>query len=300
MNPIAVQKSQEYTGHTGAIYSLSAGPRPGTLLSCASEGIVACWDLEKGDAEAVAKAPGPIFAMHLVPDRDLLLLGLENGDLLFNDLKQKRTLRRVQLHKKALFDFLVLPDGQHFVASGADGAISLWNLDSLDHLHYQNVSPASVRSLSLAPGGDQLLCGASDHHIRVFDLGLNEQKRWKAHNNSVFRIAFSPDGKYLVSTGRDAHVNLWDARSYESLASVPGHLFAVNDIVFPGRSDYFFTGSMDKSIKLWQSEDLRLLKVCNFEKNACHWNGINRLLWLEDELYSCSDDRRIMRWQWQF
>ncbi len=301
MSSITIHKVREFTGHTGAIYSLSPDLEPGRFLSCASEGIVASWDIERGEAEAVAKAPGPIFSMRLIPERNLLLLGLENGDLLFNDLKTKQTLRRVQLHKKALFDFLPLPDGKHLVASGADGALSIWDLDGRDHLHYQKVSEVSIRTLALAPDQEHLLCGSSDHLVRVFDLGLNLKTSWRAHENSVFRIAFSPDGKTLVTTGRDAHIKSWSWPDRKLIASVPAHNYAVNDLVFPDGSEVFFSGSMDKSIKLWRTYDLKLLKVCNFDKNACHWNGVNRLLWLEGNVFSCSDDRRIMQWQfdWQ-
>lgn len=297
---ISVHKIREYIGHNGPIYSLSPSYRPNHFLSCASEGIVAEWNLEGGDATAVAQSPGPIFSMKLIPERDLLLLGLESGDLLFADIKQKKTLRRVQLHKKAIFDFLPLPDGKTVLVSSGDGALSLWNLDQLDHIHYQKVSSSSIRTLAMHPDQKTILTGASDNVIRVFDLGLDAQKEWQAHQSSVFRILFSLDGKYLLSTGRDAHLTTWDvANDYQKLQSVPAHLYTVNDIVNSGNPEIVFTGSMDKSIKMWRASDLKLLKVCNFEKDQCHWNGINRLLWLDGNLISASDDRKIMRWRFE-
>lgn len=298
MPKYSFHKTNEYRGHTGAIYSIAPSDKAGHFLSCGSEGIVAEWNTATAEGKAVAKAPGPIFSMQLIPERKLLLMGLENGDLIFNDLASKTPLRRIQLHKKAIFDFLPLPDGKHFLASGADGAISVWNLDALDHLHYQQVSPASIRSLVLSPGQELVAAGGSDGHIRLLDLGLILRHHWKAHELSVFRLAYSPDGRKLLSTGRDAHLTSWDATAdYKKLQSVPAHTYAVNDIVFPGPGDLCLTGSMDKSIKLWRAEDLKLLKVCNFEKNQCHWNGVNRLLWQAGKLFSCSDDRKIMEWE---
>lgn len=291
-------KVEEYRGHQGAVYSILPSFRPGHILTCGSEGIVAEWNVEMAEAKAVAKAPGPIFSMHLFPERKLLLLGMENGDLIFNDLNKKSTLRRVQLHKKAIFDFLPLPDGVHVLASGGDGALSVWNLDRLDHIHSQAVSPSSIRTLAMEPDAKGFLCGSSDGKIRRLDLGLSLHSEWTAHQMSVFRIAFSPDGQTLLSTGRDAHLTTWDATSgYKMLHSVPAHNYAVNDIAFPWQENHCLTGSMDKSIKLWELEELSLLKVCNFEKNGCHWNGVNRLLWHENRLFSCSDDRKIMEWR---
>ncbi len=302
-NPISVRKIAEFTGHQGPIYSLSPSYRPDHFLSCASEGIVAEWSLREGDSDnaiAVAQSPGPIFSMHLIRERNLLLLGLESGDLLFTDIKEGKTLRRVQLHKKAIFDFLPMPDGKTVLVSGGDGALSLWNLDQLDHIHYQKVSKSSIRTLAMHPNGDSILAGASDNKIRVFDLGILPINEWTAHQLSVFRLAFTRDGKYLLSTGRDAHLTTWDvANGYKMLHSVPAHLYTVNDIVSSSDPEVVFTGSMDKSIKMWRTSDLKLLKVCNFEKNACHRNGINRLLWMDGELISAGDDRKIMRWRFE-
>jgi len=297
-SPYSVEKVAQFHGHKGPVYDLLPSYRPGHILSCASEGIVAEWNLESEEATAVAKSPGPIFSMCLIPERSLLILGLESGDILFSDLQTRKTLRRIQLHKKAIFNFLPLPDGQTVLASGADGAFSLWNLDQMDHIHYQVVSPASIRSLLLHPSGSQILCGSSDNRIRVFDLGLNQQRSWLAHQSSVFRLAFSQDGATLLSTGRDAHLTSWDVNNnYERLHTVPAHLYTVNDIVLSSENRIAFTGSMDKSIKMWNITDLKLLNVCSFEKNQCHRNGINRLLWWEDSLFSTGDDKLIMRWK---
>jgi WD repeat-containing protein 61 len=294
-----VTKVKEFTGHSAAIYSLSPSAKPGHLISCGSEGIVAEWNLATGEGKAIVQTPSAVFSILLIPDRELLLLGLQSGDLVFVDLRNGETLKRVQLHKKSLFDLLPMPDGLHVLASGEDGALSVWNLDRMDHLHYQRISTKSVRTLALDAGTQRLYAGASDQTIREFDLGLNELRHWKAHDKSIFRLLVGEKGK-LYSTGLDAHLKLWNVELEESptipMISIPAHNFAVNDLI-QGPEGILITGSMDKSIKFWNAHSLELLKVVNFEKNQCHWNGVNRLLWLDDSVLSCSDDRKIMQWR---
>jgi WD40 repeat protein len=55
---------------------------------------------------------------------------------------------------------------------------------------------------------------------------------------------------------------------------------------------------MDKSIKIWDSENLKLKKVIDKSKNASHGTSVNKLLWLEKDqvLLSASDDRTISMW----
>lgn len=294
-----VTKIKEFTGHTAAIYSLSPSTKLGHFISCGSEGIVAEWNLETGEGKAIVQAPGAVFSGLLIAERDLLLLGLQSGDLVFVDLRNGETIKLVQLHKKSIFDLLLLPDGQHVLASGEDGAISVWNLERLDHLHYQRISVKSVRTLAYDASTQRLYAGASDQTIRELDLGLNELKHWRAHETSIFRLLVGEGGK-LYSTGLDAHITLWSIHQSDSnperMISVPAHNFAVNDLI-QGPDGMLISGSMDKSIKFWNPNSLELLKVVNFEKNQCHWNGVNRLLWLENSLLSCSDDRKIMLWK---
>lgn len=293
-----VLKLKEFTGHTAAIYSLSKSARPGHFISCGSEGIVAEWNLETGEGKAMAKAPAAIFSICLIADRQLLLMGLQSGDLIFVDLHTGEAIKRVQLHKKSVFDLLPLPDGQHVLAAGEDGALSLWNLDRMDHIHWQQLSPKSVRTLAYDPGRQRLYAGASDFQLRELDLGLTVQRQWVAHQSSIFRVLAGVEGR-LYSTGRDAHLKLWDVQvdgPPKAIADVPAHNYAVNDLIV-APSGLLISGSMDKSIKIWHPLTLELLKVINFEKNQCHWNGVNRLLWLDDTLLSCSDDRKVMAWR---
>lgn len=298
MRAIEVRKVREFQGHSQPVYSLSPSTRPGYFLSCGSEGIVAEWNIQTGDAVAIARTQTPIFSMRLLPERKLLLLGLQSGELVFVDVESRSTLRRVQLHEQALFDFLPFPDGIHLLASSQDGHISIWNLDQLDHLHKQKISDKSIRTVVLHPDRQSLVLGASDNAVRIFDLGMNLKRQWVAHKLSVFRAAFSQDGTRLLTTGRDAHISSWDVTAdYALLHSVPAHMYTVNDIALHPDGKHFFSGSMDKSIRMWETETLELKKVISFEKHACHWNGVNRLLWHEGVLLSCSDDRRIMCWE---
>ncbi len=292
-----ILKIKEFTGHKAAIYSLSKSAKPGHFISCGSEGIVAEWDLASGEGKAMAQAPAAVFAVCVIPERELMLLGMQTGDLVFVDLRNGETIKRVQLHKKSVFDILQLPDGQHVVASGEDGAISVWNLDRMDHIHWQQIAAKSLRTLALDAHTQRLYVGASDNEIRELDLGFNLLRQWKAHNLSIFRLLTGDSGR-LYSTGRDAHIKSWDLQKEgrpQELSSVPAHNYAINDLVI-GAGGLLYSGSMDKSIKVWDPQTIELLKVINFEKNQCHWNGVNRLLWVADVLLSCSDDRKIMAW----
>lgn len=153
--------------------------------------------------------------------------------------------------------------------------------------------------MAIHPEKRQIAIGFSDFKVRVLDLDSFKLIRTiEAHSNSVFGLCYSDFG--LLTVSRDAKIKLWDIdHNFLNLAEVPAHLYAINAIVKLDSMPFLITCSMDKSIKIWQEEGLKLLKVINKAKNAGHGTSINRLLWLpkKEILLSASDDRTISIWK---
>lgn len=293
---IHVEKLTEFRGHQQAIYNLLPSYRAGHFLSCGAEGIVAEWHAATEEAKALVQADSPVYAMRLLPERQLLVLGLRSGEVAFCDLQSGRILRRVQLHKGAVFELQAFPQQGFLLASGEDGALSVWDLERLDHIHYTRISPKSLRTVAFSPDGTQIAVGGSDGRLRLLDIGLTIQANLALSQWSIFRVLWAQADARVYLSGRDAHIHVHG--SDDAPAPVPAHTGAVNDLIWHPDGRHIFSASMDKSIKLWEADTLALKKVVNFAKQGCHFNGVNRICWWEDRLLSCGDDRKIMAWRY--
>jgi WD40 repeat protein len=85
--------------------------------------------------------------------------------------------------------------------------------------------------------------------------------------------------------------------NFEELPTQAAHLFTVNDIAYHPNGKFFATASRDKTIRIWDAVSFVLLKVIDSIRNAGHLKSVNRLLWVDDVLISCSDDRSIIAWE---
>lgn len=67
-------------------------------------------------------------------------------------------------------------------------------------------------------------------------------------------MKFSPDGRYLLASGRDKVIWLWEVESGLLLRRFVGHGRVVNSVAFSPDGRRFLSGSLDKTMRLWDVE----------------------------------------------
>jgi WD40 repeat protein len=296
---VLVEKIHTLTGHNDCVYTLQPGDKPQLFFSAGGDGIVALWDLESPDvAQQIARLPNSVYALHYHTETNLVIAGHNYEGIHLLDWKERKELRSLKISTAAIFDIQSFGNTL-FVATG-DGAVTVVDLDSWAIKKKLTCSEKSARVIVVNPVFGELAVGYSDYSIRVFDLNnLALKKEWMAHQNSVFTLAYTADFKVLVSGSRDAKLKAWDVtNNYTQRGEVAAHLYAINHIAFSPDGNHFATSSMDKSIKIWNTAELRLLKVIDKARHAGHGTSVNKLLWtsFNNQLVSGSDDRSISVW----
>jgi len=73
----------------------------------------------------------------------------------------------------------------------------------------------------------------------------------KGHGSNVYGVAFSPDGKQLVSVSADKTVRLWDIEQKKALKTIATQGGAVYSVAFSPDGKQLVTGSADKTVRLF-------------------------------------------------
>jgi WD40 repeat protein len=122
---------------------------------------------------------------------------------------------------------------------------------------------------------------------------------WIAHEifvfrASVFSIAFSPDGQFLVSGGEDDNIKLWRLADGSLVRKLKGHSDSVLSLAFSPRGQLLASGSADRTIRLWQVADGRLIL-----RLKGHTGKVRDVAFSPDGqlLASGSDDKTVRIWQ---
>lgn len=118
-------------------------------------------------------------------------------------------------HEAPIITCAADPTGTLFATGSADGIVKVWDAAKghCTHVFKGHGGVISALVFDIAKGGARarLVSGADDCKIRVWDLRSRECVHVLDGHVSVVRgLEVTPDGKTLVSGGRDKVLNLWD------------------------------------------------------------------------------------------
>jgi len=298
MSKVLIEKIATFSGHSDCVYRLTAAADKDSFYSAGGDGNVVHWHLNKPEeGKIIAKVDSSIYALCYLPERRWLVIGQNFEGIHIINVDNNSLVKSINVSKAAIFDIEVI-DNQLILACG-DGEVIIIELTNFTTVARLKLSDKSARCIKLIDN-QNIFVGFSDLHIRKINLSkFSTVKQWKAHDNSVFSLDYYKKENTLLSVGRDAQIRLWDlATDFEESKTIPAHMYAINHICFSPDQTLFASCSMDKAIKIWDSNTKELIKVIDKSKYPAHGTSINRLLWnSNDILLCCSDDRSITAWK---
>ena len=213
------QMRQALAGHSAIIQAIAFARDGHRLVSGDVNGELRLWD-EDGSgfwqpAQPVSVIPGSgsVTAVAFLPEDGRIVVGTQGGTIKIHDAANGQLDRSIDAHDLGVLSLSVSPDGR-IASSGEDRIIKIW----------QASTGELIRSLEghSTPG-------------------------------QVVSVAFSPDGKLLVSGGEDKTVRIWDSSSGSlvhvfTAQGIDGEQFAV---AFAHDGSLVAAGSKSGRVRFW-------------------------------------------------
>lgn len=298
---ISAHRIQVLTGHQAAVYTVSKGTQPNTIITAGSDRNVIEWDLHGiKPPRIIAHSAGVVYGLLALPNQPILLIGNNQGGIHVVDLAQKAEVKYLLAHTTGVFDLQFIQTKNEVVASGADGKLTVWDASDFRCKQEIQITNLKIRKMALSPDGSRLALACGDKIIRILNTNnFQVIAEIQGHNDAVNTIAFSPDSLYLLSGSKDAHLQVRSATDFELLQNIPAHNYAIYSIAYSANGAFFATGSRDKTIKIWDANSFEILHRFDATKNEGHKNSVNSIYWCASSniLASVSDDQSAMLWK---
>lgn len=295
---ITVKEYTQLEGHKQGVYALLNLRGSSVIVSAGGDGAVVKWDLDENGPVRMnpepsvagvlfAQLPEPVFC--LMEGLDGVIWAGTQGGLVFK-LVSGEAPRMIKLGTSSVFFISRWMDGRIAVGLGSGELVFLD--DELQLLDRKSLGTKSLRCCL----SDRGLIGGSDGLIWRLDAQGRVLSFWKANSPSVFCLAEDAQGD-IVSGGRDALL-MWMGEDGELKQEVKAHLFTIHALAGSDLG-WLASGSMDKTVKVWDRNTGELLKVIDREKypSRGHSHSVNALCWVGRLLASAGDDKIIRIWE---
>jgi WD40 repeat protein/predicted Ser/Thr protein kinase len=283
-------------GHEGAIGGLSISPDGKRLVSGSEDKTAKVWDMATGSEVLTLRGHDKgVLSVAFSLDGTQIVTGGQAIRLW--DAARGTHLATFAGHTDMVASVAFSRDGEHIISGGYDGTIKVWEpgVDRTAPLRLRgrhgdkmDFSPdgkyivtggkdigiwdtatgndvmkidEAAGSVSFSPDGNRII-SARGNDINIWDASNGKKlKTLSGHDDTIWSMSYSPDGKKIASGGKDKTVRIWDANTGAELMTLRGHgdwpeepnFSPVSSVAFSPDGTQLISGSYDYTVKIWNA-----------------------------------------------
>ena len=273
--------------HTAPVTGVDFSPDGKWFVTCGQDQRAILWNAATLHREIIWDEQRPVVTATFSPDASLLAYATEMN-LIIRETKTWSKVREIPGEIGLHGDYVFLENG-HFIA---DSHANVWDLASGQMRISKPLSGGNW--LALAPNGKRAATVDGDGVLKTFDLlaggspdaqpahhdhgraidyspdgkliasGAERVLLWDAttmtriapleYDSAVWSVAFSPDGRWLISTHGDGAILIWDVVNRELEANLRQHSGGVRAVALSPDGKRLMSGGEDQSVIVWNAE----------------------------------------------
>ncbi|HZK81144.1 MAG TPA: c-type cytochrome domain-containing protein, partial [Humisphaera sp.] len=225
-----VHRLENLAGDVNAVAFSADGTR---LFAAGGEPAVTgrIWIWSLPDFKPIATIDGhrdAIYSLAVSADGKKLATGSYDQTITIWDIESRKSEHVLVGHNGAVFGVAFRPDGKVLASVSADRTMKLWDVATGNRLDTRPESQKDLDTVVWSPDGARVAAAGVDNRIRIWKVspsaieGTNKIETAKfAHEGTILRIAWSSDGKWILSGADDKTVRVFDTLDFRQKVTYP-------------------------------------------------------------------------------
>ncbi|XP_022079230.1 angio-associated migratory cell protein-like [Acanthaster planci] len=233
------------------------------LLGGTSEGQIWMWKVPSGECKTMQGHGCQTTCGKIFPDGKKCCAGYEDGTVKIWDLKDTTAIHTIKDstgHSSGVTSVDCHRNNIVVLTGSVDGTAKVFNGNNAKVLATFSagaVKPEigdsnSVEAVGLCQSQSLAAVGSLNGILGVWDIPTQKQRHCCQLEAGIVRLRWDPSGTPTIFTaGLDGQVQLWDARSGQSVASWTGHRGEILDVAISNDGNTILTASGDTSCRVF-------------------------------------------------
>ena len=259
-------------GHTGGVYAIAFSPDGKTLASGSFDNTICLWDVSAGEHKSsIIAHTDYITSVAYSPDGNTFASYGQDGTIILWDTEDFEQRTTITGHISGFPKIAFSPDGNTLVSGNRDKTLRLWDTTTGSNIGTFVGHIGPVISVDFSPDGQTIASSggvvfgdrwfADDYPIRLWDVSSGLQTATIfGHEHGIYRVVYSPDGKYLLVYGSDKRPTFWDTTSGTIFWTFNEYTDKIGYISFSPDGKKFVYGDSN-GVYLWDIASRKLINT---------------------------------------
>jgi WD40 repeat protein len=210
------EEVQRLQGHRDVVSCVRFSHDGSRIVSASHDKTLIIWHVQSGEQMVTYRGHrGEVCCAAWSKDSKVIASGGFDDDVHVWDAVTPTHAFKLKGHGKAVTSLAFGSEDDILVTGTEDKGIHVWHLP-LSHQpvlrHVFKGSFGHVCGISLSPRDACVAIGSTDMSVRACDVATGQQRgALRGHSDAVNSVAWSRDGRYVVSGSSDGSLGVWDA-----------------------------------------------------------------------------------------
>jgi len=244
-------------GHNGWITCAAQFPKSELLITCARDRTIKIWNSRNGEiVKTIALVGAPPSSLAISPDERIAAVWAEQkgAPVMILNLESDRFVGNLSAEEGQVTAVAFFPDNKTIMTVQDSGTVRIWDTEELkSRTKFKRIPAHSAAAVIFdSSSRPEVIVAGMDRMVkRVDPVGSEVTAFEKGHAESIIALKASPDGRRVLTAGRDKRAIVWDRRKGKIVTDFQVHEEQIGHIDLNPRRRIAATYDPKAGTKVW-------------------------------------------------